>query len=199
MKNLKSLFPALALLPLLACGGSVADGIDSGTDAAADGVVQDEGIDQGPIFQCPALQPGSQIFGFCLDGLVAEDRGGGFGPQPPPGSECPSGAQLHDVDLKTLAVHEEYCLSSGPDQPYKLMKLDRTLTDQEHTDLVAALKVARVVAPQTCGADKSLVQLTVRTNLKKTVTYTDSFYSCQGQGPYADGLDGVLAAFLKPK
>lgn len=194
MKNL--ICPSLVLLSLVACGGSIAT---PGNDAGDAAPPSDAAIDMTPIFDCPASKPGSQLFGFCLTGLVAEDKGGGFVPQPPPGSECPMGMQLHDVDLKTHAVHEEYCDSLVPNQPYKLVKIDRTLTDKEFTDLQAALKVAHVVSPQTCGADKSLVQLTVRTDTKQTVTYTDSFYSCQGQGPYADGLDGVLAAFLKPK
>lgn len=190
--------PSLVLLSLAACGGSIATPGDGG-DAGDGGSSYDAKLDMTPIFECPAMTPGTQLYGFCLTGLVAKDEGGGFVPQPPPGSECPMGMELHDVDLKTRAVHEEYCDSVIPNQPYKLKKLDRTLTDQEFADLESALKVARVVSPQNCGADKSLVQLTVRTGTSQTVTYTDSFYSCQGKGPYADGLDGVLAAFLKPK
>lgn len=189
------LHPMLVLLPLVACGGSIADGIDSGADAKADAVVQDAAIDMTPIFECPATTPGTQIYGLCLDGIVIEDKGGGFAPPPPQGSECAMGQAKHDVDLKTGAAHEEVCISSSPNTPYKLVKTDRTLSTQERTDLEAALKVARVVTPQNCGADKSLLQLTVRTNTKQTLTYTDSFYSCQGKGPYADGLDGVLAVF----
>lgn len=190
--------PSLVLLSLVACGGSVATTGDAG-DAGTDGSASDAPIDMTPIFECPAKTPGTQLFGFCLASIVAEDKGGGFVPQPPPGSECAMGAELHDVDLKTKSVHEEICLSTVPNQPYKLVKQDRTLTAQEATDLDAALKAAKVASPGQCGADKSLVQLTVRTNDKLTVTYTDSFYSCQGNGPYANGLDGILAVFLKLK
>lgn len=188
----------LVLLSLVACGGSLADGIDAGSDAATDAAQHDTSADVSPIFECPALTPGTPLYGFCLKSLVIEDKGGGFGPQPPPGSDCAMGQEKHEVDLTTHVTHDEQCLLSPIEGPYKLHKADRTLTDQEFTDLVAALKVARVASPTTCGADKSVVQLTVSTGTQ-SVTYTDSFYGCQGQGPYADGLDGVLAAFIKLK
>lgn len=192
------LYPSLVLLSLAACGGSVASSGDAGDAGGQDSAPIDAPFDMTPIFECPAKTPGTQLYGFCLTGLVAKDEGGGFVPQPPPGSECAMGAELHDVDLKTNKVHEEICLSTTPNQPYKLIKQDRTLTAQEVTDLEAALKVATVVSPGQCGADKSVVTLTVRTP-NETVTYTDSFYSCQGNGPYAKGLDGILAVFIKLK
>ena len=188
----------LVFLPLVACGGSVADAIDSGSaDGGADSA-RDVALDSTPIFECPATTPGTQIYGFCLDSITIEDKGGGLAPAPPPGSEC-NGGELHTVDLKTKATHEERCLILGPNQPYKLQKLDRTLPTPEYDALIAALTAARVASPGGCGADGSLVQLTVRSNLKKEITYTDVFYSCQGNSPYASGLDAILGAFVAPK
>jgi hypothetical protein len=191
---MKATLAVLLVLPALACGGSVADGIDAATDAKSDGTSSDAGIDQTPIFECPAKTPGTQLYGLCLKTLLIVDEGGGFAPPPPQGSKCAMGFQSHFLDLTTRAVHDEVCVSSSPNVPYDLVKTDRILTAQQLVAVEDALKAARVAAPGNCGADKSVVKLTVSGGGQK-VTYTDAFYSCQGTPPYADGLDGILAAF----
>ncbi len=189
-----ALLSLLLLAPVLACGGSVADGIDAATDAKADGPPADAGFDTTPIFECPAKTPGTQLYGLCLDRITIVDEGGGFAPPPPQGSKCKMGYQSHDLDLKTRAVHDEVCASSSPNVPYDLVKTDRVLSTQELTAVEDALKKAKVAPPGNCGADKSVVKLTAHGS-GQTVVYTDVFYSCQGTPPYADGLDGILAAF----
>ncbi|CAN5799359.1 hypothetical protein BH09MYX1_BH09MYX1_51250 [soil metagenome] len=195
---MKLSYPILVLLPLLACGGQTADPIDSGSDASAD-VVQDVSIDMKPIFECPATSPGAQIYGLCLTTIEIIDEGGGFAPAPPAGSDCKNGQARHLVVLKTHATHDEVCFFGGPNQPYKLVKSDGVLSDTAWAALVAALEDARVASAKPCGTDKSILKLTVTSNALEPTTYTDSFYSCQGNGLYADGLDEIMAVFMNPK
>jgi len=43
-----------------------------------------------------------------------------------------------------------------------------------------------------CGADKPFMTLEV-TSPAGVKKYTDSFYSCMGEGPFVDNIDGVFS------
>ena len=126
--------------------------------------------------------------------LTAHTGGGGFTPPPPPGSSCNWGAQYFSLKLASKTVKYEVCKFTDMSQPLQKVTGERVLTDAELARVVAAAKGVTISTTQVCGADKPLLTMTVGTPTG-SVQYTDDFYSCSGNGPFVDNIDGVFAAF----
>lgn len=190
---MKLILPSLLLLS--ACGGSVAPASDAG---GPDTGVPDTGVADTGVGECPVKTSGKNIWDVtpadCLQGIILEDHGGGFGPSPPPGSDCTGGAK-YSLTVSTRALSWEVCEMGQYPQPWKLLKAQRTLTTTELASLATAMRQVVVSgATNTCGADKPLLTVTVVTP-KYGQEYTDSIYQCQGQGKiYVDGIDGAFSA-----
>ncbi|HEX7601940.1 MAG TPA: hypothetical protein VF316_10060 [Polyangiaceae bacterium] len=187
---MKLAFPSLLVLSLAACGGSVAP--------ATDGGAADSATDTG-VGECPIKTPGKNIWDVtpadCLRGVTLQDHGGGFGPSPPPGSECTGGA-TYTLTVATRALSWEiYVIGNPYPFPWQLQKGQRTLTPTELGSVATAMKQVVVAGTvNTCGADKPLLTVTVSTP-KYAQEYTDSIYQCQGQGKlYVDSIDGAFTA-----
>jgi len=193
---MKLILPSLLLLS--ACGGTLAPAFDAGVP---DTGVTETGVADTGVGECPVKTPGKNIWDVtpadCLQGLILEDHGGGFGPSPPPNSDCTGGAKYSlTVATKSLSweLSWEVCDSAQYPQQWKLVKGQRALTPTELASLATAMRQVVVSgATNTCGADKPLLTVTVVTP-KYGQEYTDSIYQCQGQGKiYVDGIDGAFS------
>lgn len=69
----------------------------------------------------------------------------------------------------------------------------RKLTDAEYAAYVEQLRKVSVSLGSSCGADKPTYSLKVSTPSGEH-EYLDSFYACNKQGVYVDGLDELLQA-----
>ena len=124
---------------------------------------------------------------------VVTNQGGGFGPSAPQGSTCDwmgEGSYTFTVRDGKLAWH--VCSGAGK-QPYAYVDGTRVLSKSEAQTLVAALDKVALYTGDGCGADKPSFALEVTTPSGKR-SYLDSFYACNKQGTYVDGIDGVLTA-----
>lgn len=124
---------------------------------------------------------------------VVEDAGGGFVGPPPTGSTCGYGVGSYTFTPADNQLAWHYCDTSQATAgtPFQFVDGSRTVNAAERTMLVQSLE-AVVLSPRiTCGVDKSTRLLTV-TRPSGAVTYRDSFYSCQQQGIYVDGIDAVF-------
>jgi hypothetical protein len=131
--------------------------------------------------------------------ITADSPGGGFTPQPPPGSECTYGQVHYTLDLATRAFTWSRCVppaAAGDVGPLRLIDGARTLSEDEVASIDAAMKkLTPPKDPTACGADKGVYTVTVTTPRGAT-TYYDSFYVCQGGGKlYVDNIDDVFSAF----
>jgi hypothetical protein len=129
--------------------------------------------------------------------LAADSPGGGFTPQPPPGSECTYGEVHYTLDLATRAFTWSRCVPGADNgDPLTLFQGARTITEEELATIDTAMKGLTPPKDETaCGADKGVYTVTVTTPRGAT-TYYDSFYVCQGGGKlYVDHIDDVFSAF----
>lgn len=125
----------------------------------------------------PVTMAGASIFTADVQVLVAQDYGGGFAPQPPAGSMCQIGAARYELTVATRTIDWTRCLVKGTD-PYKTVSGKKVLTEAEFKNLSPYLENLTVAGPgSACGADKSIVEVTVTTP-SFTQVYGDSFYSC---------------------
>jgi hypothetical protein len=167
-----------------------ADGADapSGPDAGADAVAE-AGMGGGDV------APGSIVWPPSATKLVAEDRGGGFGPAAPAGSQCRYvGAGTFTLTIDDQQLAWQICQSGGaaaPAAPYTLTQGKRALGDVDFDRLIAALVKLRVSSRMICGADKQELALRVTTPAGES-EYLDSFYSCQKRGVYVDDIDSIF-------
>jgi hypothetical protein len=125
---------------------------------------------------------------------VVEDTGGGFVAPPPAGSECGAG-----VGAYTFTVADEklvWHVCDTTQTPFKYVEGARVLNAGERMMLVNALQAVVISTRNLCGADKSIRLLTV-TRPSGPVSYRDSFYACEGQGIYVDGIDSVFSVAAK--
>jgi len=122
--------------------------------------------------------------------LVADSPGGGFMPQPPAGSNC-AGQQHYELVLATRAFSWSFC-QYDPHSPWLTKKGSRTLTSKEAARVKDAFAHATIATADTCGADKPFQTVSV-TSPSGTKKYLDSFYSCQGQGEYIDGIGEIFS------
>jgi len=133
---LPTLLPAL-LLFLLACG-------DSGD-------------------QPPVTAVNSSIFTPSVQALVAESSGGGFTPQPPPGSTCLVGAQKFALTVAQRSLQYTRCEGDGR-SPYHETTGTRMLSESEYQALEPLLQDLQVVKGENaCITDSPVLSVTVIT------------------------------------
>lgn len=182
------------LVLLAACGGQLSTPIDSG--APADG----SGTDS-PNACSAETRPGQSVLVACVTKASIHSDGGGFGPPPPPGSNCHGEATI-TLELATSNLDWATCsIANDPKTPWTLTTGHRTLSATEASSAVASMRKIVVSSGGSCGADKPTETFTV-TLPAATQQYTDSFYSCQGAGKiYVDNIDqafGTLGALAHP-
>ena len=168
---------------------------DGDNDAGNDGGVGDAGIpgDGGAGDGAPAS---GKVWPASATQMVAEDRGGGFGPGPPPGSKCQGGA-AYTMTVADKNLAWRLCQSPSPGLlPYEIVVGHRMLTTAEFSALTGALDKVVITTGPSCGADKPVLALKVTTPPGER-EYLDDFYACLKQGVYVAGLDGVFQV-LRP-
>jgi len=124
--------------------------------------------------------------------LVAENKGGGYMPMPPAGSEC-SGQSKYSLDMATKKVSWEVCKFTNWTTPFT-KETGVTQLDASGMAKINAAMNGLTLQQHNCGADKPLLQISVTAG-GATKTYKDSFYSCMGDGLYVDNIDSVFFAF----
>jgi hypothetical protein len=117
---------------------------------------------------------------------------GGFMPPPPAGSTCQLSQQKFSLDIPTKTLSWEVCERTAAG-PYAMTKGALEIAAADYTAVDAAMDALKVTTETICGADKPYMVLEV-TSPAGTKTLLDSFYSCQGNGTYVDGIGGVFAA-----
>jgi hypothetical protein len=178
-------------------GGGPDAGVDGSGDAG-DGATGDGG-DGGPAVDGGDSGDSGAVTAAVWPGdatkMVAEDRGGGFAPAPPAGSQCQGGATYTMTVADKLLVWS-LCQATMPGvQPYQIVTGQRTLTGPEMDMLTALLGNVTLSTQPSCGADKQTLALKV-TSPRGEREYLDDFYSCLHQGIYVAGLD-ALFQFLR--
>lgn len=144
----------------------------------------------------PITEVGKSVWTPAVQVLIAENKGGGFRPAPPPGSTCPPDAARYTLTTATRHLDWKRCVGSQM-EPYKEISGQRTLTESEYGTLGTALSKLVVVTETICGADKPVYALTVRT-AGGVQEYGDSFYACNIRDrPLIDtgALGQALSAF----
>ncbi|MDB4997468.1 MAG: hypothetical protein JWM74_4900 [Myxococcaceae bacterium] len=127
--------------------------------------------------------------------VVAHNAGGGFTPPPPAGSDCAVGASTYTLDRASKKVVWEQCELIDWQTPLKMKSGTTTLTAKEMATVEAALNGLTISHAQMCGADKPYETIAITSTSQGTKKYTDSFYSCDGKGPYVDNIGAVFSAF----
>ncbi len=137
--------------------------------------------------------PSSEIWPATATKLVAHNSGGGFTPPPPAGSNCAIGMSKYTLDVATNNLAWEECRFVDWSTPLTLETGTKVLSAAEKATVDAAMKDVKISRENICGADKPFMTLEVTTpaGAKK---YTDSFYSCMGNGPFVDNIGGVFSA-----
>ncbi len=125
--------------------------------------------------------------------LVAHTDGGGFTPPPPPGSSCGYGAATIALDVATKKIDWQVCGSDVENEPLRMVTGSRILDAAEYAVVEAAAREVKVSTSAICGADKPMLRMTVTTPAGDK-TFTDAFYSCTGEGPFVDQIDGLFSA-----
>jgi hypothetical protein len=125
--------------------------------------------------------------------LVAENKGGGFTPPPPAGSEC-NGQSKYTLDVAAKKVSWEVCKRVDWVTPFTKETGTTQLNASQLAKINAAMNGVTLAGHDICGADKPLLQISVTAG-GATKTYKDSFYSCMGDGLYVDHIDSVFVAF----
>lgn len=149
-------------------------------------------------WQCGTFPPPSNdVYPSDATALVAQTSGGGFTPPPPPGSSCALGAAKYSLDVATRTVTYETCKFVDWQTPLTKESGSKVLTPGQLADVTDAAKAMSVTTQEICGADKPLLTVSVSSPSQGDKTYKDSFYACQGDGPFVDGIDGVFAAFRR--
>ena len=152
----------------------------------------------GDADQVPPTAVDSLVWSSSATSLVVENSGGGFAPQPPPGSNCIIGAQKFTLAVATRGLSWTRCNSTV--SPYKQESGSRVITDSELKDLGSVLGNLRVVkATGSCIADAPMLTVNV-TNPRGSQDYVDDGYQCTVKDkPYLDrgAIDQVLSSMNK--
>jgi hypothetical protein len=146
------------------------------------------------VYRC-GLIPVADVYPGDATKVVAHNAGGGFTPPPPPGSNCAVGRATYTLDRASKQVVWEECELIDWQTPLTLKTGTTTLTAKEMTSVEAALDDLTISHAQMCGADKPYETISITSASQGTKKYTDSFYSCDGKGPYVDNIGGVFSAF----
>ncbi len=154
------------------------------------------GAQRSCAWQCGVFPPPtSTIWPADRTTLVANSPGGGFTPPAPPGSTCTIGRQRFTLDIATRELSWEQCDWQPNNQPLHLSTGSRVITTAELATVDVAMNDVKLATEEICGADKPLLSIDVTSASQGTKTYTDSFYSCMGDGrTYVDDIDGVFGA-----
>jgi hypothetical protein len=151
-----------------------------------------------PPDEPPVTEVGKSVWTPAVQVLIAENKGGGFRPAPPPGSTCAPDAARYTLTTATRHLDWKRCVGSQM-VPYMETSGQRTLTEAEYSALGPTLSKLVIVTGTPCGADKPVYALTVRT-AAGVQEYGDSFYSCTIRDrPLIDtgALGETLTAFRK--
>lgn len=133
--------------------------------------------DGGPP-QPPTTESGKSVFSSSTTTLVAQDLGGGFVPQPPPGSTCTVNAKKFTLTVATRAVAWTRCVGDGK-VAYMETSGTQTLSETDFKNLVPLLENLRVVSPDGgCIADASMLSIRVTTPIGAQ-DYVDDGFQCQ--------------------
>lgn len=133
--------------------------------------------DGGPP-QPPATQVGQSVWNSSVTLLEAQDQGGGFVPQPPPGSTCKVNAKKFTLTAATRGVAWTRCVGDGK-AAYMETSGSRTLSETEFKNLLPLLENLRIVAPNGgCIADASMLTVKATTPLGAQ-DYVDDGFQCQ--------------------
>ena len=151
-------------LLLAACGGSSSDAADA----------SDAGDTSTAIWPSNATK------------AVVQDSGGGFA--------APQGSCALEPSTFTLTFSDhEFAWQLCNSGSTMVAISQRKLTDTEYAAYVELLRKVSVSHSSGCGADKPAYSLKVSTP-SGDHEYLDSFYACNKQGVYVDGLDELLQA-----
>jgi hypothetical protein len=145
-------------------------------------------------YKCGVL-PVADVYPSDATKVVAHNAGGGFTPPPPAGSNCAVGAATYTLDRATKTVAWEQCELVNWQTPLTMKSGTTILTAKEMASVEAALEGLTISHAQMCGADKPYETITITSGSQGTKKYADSFYSCDGKGPYVDNIGGVFSAF----
>lgn len=145
-------------------------------------------------WKCGIPTPTNAIWPADKQQLVAESHGGGFTPPPPAGSTCTVGRAKLTLDIATRKLSWQQCNWQTNGQPLHMESGSRVITVAELATVNAAMNEVTISDHDTCGADKPLMTLSVTSASQGTKKYIDSFYACQGQGTYIDGIGSPFHA-----
>lgn len=149
----------------------------SACSAVVLGLVLGLGCDGG-LTQPPVTDSGKSVWNSSVNLLVVQNLGGGFTPQPPPGSQCLVGAKKFTLTVASRKLDWVRCVGDGK-SAYMETTGSRSLSETEFKNLVPLLENLRVVSPDGgCIADASMLTLRVTTPLG-TQDYVDDGFQCE--------------------
>ncbi len=141
------------------------------------GLVLGLGCDGGAV-QPPVTESGKSVWNSSVNLLVAQNLGGGFTPQPPPGSTCLVGAKKFTLTVATRKLDWVRCVGDGK-TAYMETTGGRSLSEAEFKNLVPLLENLRVVkANGSCIADAAMLTLSITTPLGSQ-DYVDDGFQCE--------------------
>lgn len=145
-------------------------------------------------YKCGAVQPPVfPVWPSDATKLVSKGSGGGFTPPPPAGSQCGLGQFTFTLDVASKSLAWETCKLVNWQTPLTKQSGQKTLSAAQMAKVVAAMDDVTVTTRDNCGADKPMLGISVTSASGGTKTYKDSFYACQGNGTYVDGIDALNA------
>jgi len=144
----------------------------------------------------PITAAGESVYSPTTETLRFEDRGGGFGQQPPQGP-CDPNKSSFTLDVGGQHLAWTLCDIVDTQPPTTVVRADeRDLTAAEWVNLEPILEGLVIDDTPTCGADKPVLALTVTTP-DWTQEYGDAFYNCPGDPSpkiKSDALDALQSA-----
>jgi hypothetical protein len=145
----------------------------------------------------PVTGVNDSIYTSSVQTLIAESSGGGFTPQPPPGSQCLVGAKRYTLTVAERDFQYVRCEGNGRD-PYLENSGGRTLTESEYATLEPLLRALKVVKMGGgCITDSPVLSVTVTTSLGQQQYIDDGSQCSQPDKPNLDrgAINDVLTRF----
>jgi hypothetical protein len=121
-------------------------------------------------------EQGRSVYTSDVTRITLDDLGGGYGPPPPPGSQCTVGQAHYELAVADRTLAWDMCRLQGTGI-YASDAGNRSIDDGEWTMLGPQLRQLVVDGHNGCGADKPEVELVVTTGAG-ALTYGDGFYGC---------------------